>query len=105
MTTGMMIKQCLKERCQTRKWLSQQLGVSDWVITQWVYDRVKPKVEMILLMSDLFSVQITDLDPDIYSRLPKCPEGLCDYASEGYCTILTHTTTKCSFRKMGGKAV
>ena len=63
------LKVILAEKNLSNKWLSEQLGVGQATISQWVTNSSQPNLEMLLRMSECLQVSLEELVR--FDALPK----------------------------------
>lgn len=55
------IKVVLAEKEKTSKWLSLQLGKSEYTVSRWATNKQQPSVEQLFEIANLLNVEVKDL--------------------------------------------
>ena len=55
------IKVVLAEKDLTNKWLGQQLGKSEFIVSRWITNKQQPSVEQLFQIANLLKVEVKDL--------------------------------------------
>ncbi len=55
------IKLVLVEKKHTSKWLAEQLGVTDMIVSRWKTNKIQPSMHQFIEIARLFQVNIKDL--------------------------------------------
>ena len=55
------IKVVLAEKDLTNKWLGQQLGKSEYIVSRWTTNKQQPTVEQLFDIAKLLNVEVKDL--------------------------------------------
>lgn len=60
------IKVVLAEKDKTNKWLSEQIGKDQAVVSKWVTNTTQPTLEMLLQIAKILEVDVRELirDPE-----------------------------------------
>lgn len=60
------IKVVLAEKDRTNKWLSEQIGKDQAVVSKWVTNTTQPTLEMLLQIAKILEVDVRELirDPE-----------------------------------------
>lgn len=60
------IKVVLAEKDRTNKWLSEQIGKDQAVVSKWVTNTTQPTLEMLLQVAKILEVDVRELirDPE-----------------------------------------
>lgn len=58
------IKKVLQEQGRTQKWLSEQLGKSQIVVSNYCNNKAQPKLEVLYEISEILSVNVKELLED-----------------------------------------
>lgn len=60
------IKVVLAEKDRTNKWLSEQIGKDQTVVSKWVTNTTQPTLEMLLQIAKILEVDVRELirDPE-----------------------------------------
>ena len=59
------IKVVLAEKNKTNKWLAEQLGKDQAIVSKWVTNTTQPTLEMLLQIAKVLEVDVRELIPDL----------------------------------------
>lgn len=59
------IKVVLAERNKTNKWLAEQLGKDQAIVSKWVTNTTQPTLEMLLQIAKVLEVDVRELIRDL----------------------------------------
>ena len=59
------IKVVLAEKNKTNKWLAEQLGTDQAIVSKWVTNTTQPTLEMLLQIAKVLEVDVRELIRDL----------------------------------------
>lgn len=59
------IKVVLAEKSKTNKWLAEQLGKDQAIVSKWVTNTTQPTLEMLLQIAKVLEVDVRELIRDL----------------------------------------
>lgn len=62
------LKLVLAEKDKTNKWLAEQLGKDQAVISKWATNTTQPNLEMLLQIAKVLEVDVRDLIRDVDTK-------------------------------------
>lgn len=65
------IRVVLAEQNKTNRWLAEQMGKSEIIISRWVQNKSQPSLEQLLQVAQLLSISPKDLINDINNNEAK----------------------------------